>query len=72
MLHGKQQAAKNVTEGGGHGPAPAGSRSCQILSLDSGFSVKDIRNGLWNLPPQLRRTIEAKHGMHQGCPQMEA
>lgn len=41
--------------------APANSITWQLWLCGSGFSIKDRRQGLWNIPSQLRKIIEARH-----------
>lgn len=42
------------------GQAPA-VPSTKTRQLCSGFSIKDTRKGLWNLPSKLRKTVEARY-----------
>jgi hypothetical protein len=59
--HGKQKAGEDAIGKRGHVPVPASSRTWQLRSHGSGFKVKIRRKGLWNLPPQLKKTIAARH-----------
>lgn len=45
-----------------HVPPLTNSRTWQHWPHGSGFRIKDLRKRLWNLPLQLRKATEARHG----------
>lgn len=44
----------------GHIPAPVTRRTWLLSATVSGFRVKDVRMGLWNILPQLRKAAESR------------
>lgn len=51
---------KQKARQGAQAPAPLSSRIRQLWQCASGLSIKDTKYGLWNLPPWLRKSAEAK------------
>lgn len=57
--HQHQKAGENLIEQEAKVQLPSSSRTWQLQPHHSGF-VKKTRKGLWNLPPWLRKTAEAR------------
>jgi hypothetical protein len=68
--HLKQKGDADVIEQRDCFPAPSSNRTWQLQPYGSVFRVKDIKEGFWNYPSQLRKAL--RPGICQGCPLMES